>query len=288
MAIKKSEIYGQIWAACDKLRGGVEPARYKDYILTLLFVKYVSDRYKSSDNWDIEVPEDGSFDKIAELKYKKNIGEGINIIISRLAEVNELKGIIDIADFNSEELGSDKEAVDKLSGLVEIFQKPELDFTNNRAGGSGSLLIRAADEVPCDITIFGQEKDNATAGLARMNLVLHNKGAGEIAKGNTITFPKYKNENNSALLKTFDYIVVNPPFSDKSWMDGVVIPDTYGRYTETDYGVPPEKNGDYAWLLHVIKSLKSNGKAAIILPHGVLFRGNAEADIRKKIIDHGY
>lgn len=121
-----------------------------------------------------------------------------------------------------------------------------------------------------------------------MNLVLHNKGAGEIAKGNTITFPKYKNENNSALLKTFDYIVVNPPFSDKSWMDGVVIPDTYGRYTETDYGVPPEKNGDYAWLLHVIKSLKSNGKAAIILPHGVLFRGNAEADIRKKIIDHGY
>lgn len=346
MAIKKSEIYGQIWAACDKLRGGVEPARYKDYILTLLFVKYVSDRYKSSDNWDIEVPEGGSFDNIVELKYKKNIGEGINIVIGRLAEVNELKGIIDIADFNSEELGSDKEAVDKLSGLVEIFQKPELDFTNNRAGGddilgdayeflmrkfaqdsgkskgqfytpgevsrimakvigirnaadssmtvydpacgSGSLLIRAADEAPCDITIFGQEKDNATAGLARMNLVLHNRGAGEIAKGSTITSPKYKNENNPELLKTFDYIVVNPPFSDKSWMDGIVIPDIYGRYTETDYGVPPEKNGDYAWLLHVLKSLKSNGKAAIILPHGVLFRGNAEADIRKKIIDHGY
>lgn len=346
MAIKKSEIYGQIWAACDKLRGGVEPARYKDYILTLLFVKYVSDRYKSSDNWDIEVPEGGSFDDIAGLKYKKNIGEGINIVIGKLAEQNELKGIIDIADFNSEELGSDKEAVDKLSGLVEIFQKPELDFTNNRAGGddilgdayeflmrkfaqdsgkskgqfytpgevsrimakvigissandssmtvydpacgSGSLLIRAADEASCDITIFGQEKDNATAGLARMNLVLHNKGAGEIARGSTISSPKYKNENNAELLKTFDYIVVNPPFSDKSWMDGIIIPDTYGRYTETDFGVPPEKNGDYAWLLHVLKSLKSNGKAAIILPHGVLFRGNAEADIRKKIIDHGY
>lgn len=346
MAIKKSEIYGQIWAACDKLRGGVEPARYKDYILTLLFVKYVSDRYKSSDNWDIEVPQGGSFDDIAELKYKKNIGEGINIAIGRLAEQNELKGIIDIADFNSEELGSDKEAVDKLSGLVEIFQKPELDFTNNRAGGddilgdayeflmrkfaqdsgkskgqfytpgevsrimakvigissatdssmtvydpacgSGSLLIRAADEASCDITIFGQEKDNATAGLARMNLVLHNKGAGEIARGSTISSPKYKNENNAELLKTFDYIVVNPPFSDKSWMDGIVIPDIYRRYTETDFGVPPEKNGDYAWLLHVLKSLKSTGKAAIILPHGVLFRGNAEADIRKKIIDHGY
>ncbi|MBD5544795.1 MAG: type I restriction-modification system subunit M [Lachnospiraceae bacterium] len=346
MAIKKCEIYGQIWAACDKLRGGVEPARYKDYILTLLFVKYVSDRYKSSDNWDIEVPEGGSFDDILELKYKRNIGEGINTVISKLAAVNKLKGIIDIADFNSEELGSDKEAVDKLSGLVEIFQKPELDFTNNRAVdddilgdayeflmrkfaqdsgkskgqfytpgevsrimakvigisnatdssmtvydpacGSGSLLIRAADEAPGDITIFGQEKDNVTAGLARMNLVLHNKGAGEIARGSTISSPKYKNEKNARLLKTFDYIVVNPPFSDKSWMDGIVIPDIYERYTESDFGVPPEKNGDYAWLLHVLKSLKPTGKAAIILPHGVLFRGNAEADIRKKIIDHGY
>ncbi len=346
MAIKKSEIYGQIWAACDKLRGGVEPARYKDYILTLLFVKYVSDRYRSSDNWDIEVPKGGSFDDIVKLKYKKNIGEGINIVIGKLAEENELKGIIDIADFNSEELGSDKEAVDKLSGLVEIFQKPELDFTNNRAGGddilgdayeflmrkfaqdsgkskgqfytpgevsrimakvigistatdsgmtvydpacgSGSLLIRAADEASCDITIFGQEKDNATAGLARMNLVLHNKGAGEIARGSTISSPRYKNEYNPELLKTFDYIVVNPPFSDKSWMDGIVVPDIYRRYSQTDFGVPPEKNGDYAWLLHVLKSLKPTGKAAIILPHGVLFRGNSEADIRKKIIDHGY
>ena len=139
MAIKKSEIYSQIWAACDKLRGGVEPARYKDYILTLLFVKYVSDRFKSSDNWDIEVPEGGSFDDVIALKYKKNIGEGINIIIGKLAEANDLKGIIDIADFNSEELGTDKEAVDKLSGLVEIFQKPELDFTNNRAGGDDIL-----------------------------------------------------------------------------------------------------------------------------------------------------
>ena len=122
-----------------------------------------------------------------------------------------------------------------------------------------------------------------------MNFVLHKKGAGVIV-GNksTLSAPQYKDENNPELLKTFNYIVVNPPFSDKSWMDGITIPDSYGRYSETVLGVPPEKNGDYAWLLHVLKSLKSTGKAAVILPHGVLFRGNAEADIRKKIIDRGY
>ena len=346
MAVRKSEIYSQIWAACDKLRGGVEPARYKDYILTLLFIKYVSDRFKSSDNWDIEIPEGGSFDDIVKLKYAKNIGEGINIVISKLAEVNDLKGVIDIADFNSEELGTDKVAVDKLSGLVEIFQKPELDFTKNRAGGddilgdayeflmrkfaqdsgkskgqfytpgevsrimskvigldkatdpsmtvydpacgSGSLLIRAADSARVEITIYGQEIDPSTAGLARMNLVLHNKGYGEIRRGSTIASPAFFDENNPVLLRRFDYIVVNPPFSDKSWMDGIGIPDIYGRYSDAEFGVPPEKNGDFAWLLHVIKSLKSNGKAAIILPHGVLFRGNAEAAIRKKIIDQGF
>ena len=122
-----------------------------------------------------------------------------------------------------------------------------------------------------------------------MNLVLHNKGAGVIiGNKSTLSAPQYKDENNPELLKTFNYIVVNPPFSDKSWMDGITIPDSYGRYSEAVLGVPPEKNGDYAWLLHVLKSLKSTGKAAIILPHGVLFRGNAEADIRKKIIDRGY
>ena len=129
MAIKKSEIYSQIWAACDKLRGGVEPTRYKDYILTLLFVKYVSDRFKSSDNWDIEVPEGGSFDDIIALKYKKNIGEGINVIIGKLAEANDLKGIIDIADFNSEELGT------WISSLVSW------KFSRNRSWTSPTTVL---------------------------------------------------------------------------------------------------------------------------------------------------
>ena len=252
-----------------------------------------------------------------------------------------------MADFNSEELGTDKVAVDKLTELISIFEKPELDFSNNRAGGddilgdayeflmrkfaqdsgkskgqfytpgevsrimskviginnatsasmtvydpacgSGSLLIRAADEAPCDISIYGQEIDLSTAGLARMNLVLHNKGAGEIVGGkSTIADPHYKNDNNPEFLKTFNFIVVNPPFSDKTWADGT-MPDEYKRYDSAYLGIPPEKNGDFAWLLHVIKSMDpQNGKAAVILPHGVLFRGNAEETIRKNIIDRGY
>ena len=152
------------------------------------------------------------------------------------------------------------------------------------ACGSGSLLIRAADEAPIDVAIYGQEKEITTAGLAKMNLVLHNKATGEIYAGNTFSDPHYKDDKDDSVLRRFDFAVVNPPLSLKNWTDGV---KDYGRFT--GYGdIPPEKNGDYAWLLHILKSLKSTGKAAVILPHGVLFRGNAEATIRQHIIDKGY
>ena len=153
------------------------------------------------------------------------------------------------------------------------------------ACGSGSLLIRAADEAPFEIAIWGQEKEVTTAGLAKMNLVLHNKAAGEIRAGNTFSAPRYFEEgSDDEVLKRFDFAVANPPFSLKNWTDGL---KDYGRFD--GYGDrPPEKNGDFAWLLHILKSLKSTGKAAVILPHGVLFCGNAEATIRKAIIDKGY
>lgn len=353
MAVKKSDLYSTLWASCDELRGGMDASQYKDYVLTILFVKYVSDKYKGDEYADIVIPEGGSFDDILNLRGKTNIGEGIDKVISKLAEANRLEGIIDNAKFNDEEkIGKGKDMVDKLTSLVEVFNKPELNFKNNRASGddiigdayeylmkhfatesgkskgqfytpaevsrimakliginkadsadmtlydptcgSGSLLIRAADEANADISIYGQEKDNATRGLAKMNMVLHNKAAAEIMQGNTLSDPQFKAidpitkntiENE---IRTFDFIVANPPFSVKNWRSGVDL-DKYGRFKNGDsFPLPPEKNGDYAFLLHVIKSLNSTGKGAIILPHGVLFRGNAEGDIRTWIIKQGF
>ena len=344
MAIKKSELYSSLWASCDALRGGMDASQYKDYILTLLFVKYVSDKFTGVDYADIEIPEGGSFSDMVALIGKDNIGEGINKVIAKLAEENNLRGVIDKVSFNDpDKLGKGKEMVDKLSKLINIFRRPELDFSRNRtegddligdayeylmrkfatesgkskgqfytpaevsrvlakvigishetnpnaticdpACGSGSLLIRALEEAPVALSGYGQEKDTTTAGLAKMNTVLHNKATATIRSGNTFSDPQYfEDGSDETVLRRFDYIVANPPFSLKNWSEGA---KEYGRFE--GYGDrPPEKNGDYAWLLHILKSLKNTGKAAVILPHGVLFRGNAEATIRQNIIERGW
>jgi len=340
MAVKKSELYSSLWNSCDELRGGMDASLYKDYVLTLLFVKYVTDRFMGDRYAEIEIPEGGSFKDMIDAKGKSDIGDRMNKIISKLAEANGLTGIIDVADFDDDaKLGSGKDKVDKLTNLVSIFQNDSLDFRKNRAGGddiigdayeylmknfasesgkskgqfytpaevsrvmakviginaatmasqtlydpacgSGSLLIRAADEAANGITIYGQEYDTTTAGLAKMNLVLHNKSTGTIANANTLSNPKFKNGDR---IERFDFAVANPPFSYKSWVNGI---DTSSDERFIEYSaIPPEKNGDYAWLIHFIHSLKpQKGKGAIILPHGVLFRGNAEATIRKEIIE---
>ena len=147
--------------------------------------------------------------------------------------------------------------------------------------GSGSLLLKVADAAPNGLTIYGQEKDNATRALAVMNMVLHGNATADIRQGDTITNPQFLRGGE---LQTFDYLVANPPFSVKSWTNG--LENEYGRFD--GYGRPPEKKGDYAFLLHMIKSLKSTGKGAVILPHGVLFRSNAEATIRKELVRRGY
>ena len=150
--------------------------------------------------------------------------------------------------------------------------------------GSGSLLLKVGYEASTPVTLYGQEKDAATAGLARMNMILHNNPTALIVQGNTLADPKFK---DGQTLKTFDYVIANPPFSDKRWSTGIdPLNDPYERFKS--FGTPPGKQGDYAYLLHIVRSLKSTGKGACILPHGVLFRGNAEADIRRALVRKGY
>ncbi len=346
MAIKKSDLYSSIWKSCDELRGGMDASQYKDYVLTMLFIKYVSDKYAGQEDALLVIPEGSSFEDMVKLKNKKDIGDKINKqIIAPIAEANDLKGVIDQTDFNDDEkLGSGKEKVERLTNLVGIFQNEALNFADNRAGGddllgdayeylmrhfatesgkskgqfytpaevsrilakvvgvekadsptdtvydptcgSGSLLLKVADEADVDITIYGQEMDNATSALAKMNMVLHNQPTAvhSIKRGNTLADPKW---TNNGALKRFDYVVANPPFSYKAWTNGLDPQnDFYNRFD--GFGVPPKSNGDYAFLLHIVKSMKNTGKAAVILPHGVLFRGNAEEEIRRNLIERGY
>lgn len=342
MAIKKTELYSSLWASCDELRGGMDASQYKDYVLTMLFVKYISDKAKRDVNFAIEIPEGASFDDMVNLIGNPEIGDKINKQI--LNKIKEANGLNDFPDFNDEnKLGKGKDLVETVSNLVRIFNDNSLDFSKNSAEGddilgdayeylmrhfatdsgkskgqfytpaevsrilakvigitynnattqttaydptcgSGSLLLKVMNEAGKSIDLYGQEKETATANLAHMNMILHNAETATITADNTLTRPAYKEEDGS--LRRFDYVVANPPFSLKSWSNGVSVDsDEFDRF---ELGVPPEKNGDYAFLLHIIKSLKANGKAAVVLPHGVLFRGNAEGEIRKNILKKGY
>jgi type I restriction enzyme M protein len=342
MPIKKSDLYSSLWASCDELRGGMDASQYKDYVLVLLFIKYVSDRYAGQPFAPITIPEGSAFKDLIALKGKPSIGDDINKkIIGPLANANKLS---DMPDFNdSTKLGDAKEKVDRLTNLISIFENKALDFSKNRADGddilgdayeylmrhfatesgkskgqfytpaevsrviaqvlgireaktstdttvydptcgSGSLLLKVADEARSKVTLYGQEKDAATSGLARMNMILHDNPTALVMQGNTLTDPKFK---DGSTLKTFDFVVANPPLSDKRWSTGLdPANDPHDRFAS--FGVPPGKQGDYAYLLHIVRSLKSRGKGACILPHGVLFRGNAEAEIRRNLIRKGY
>ncbi|ADU80674.1 type I restriction-modification system subunit M [Helicobacter pylori] len=351
MAIKKSELYSSLWAGADSLRGGMDASEYKNYVLNLLFLKYISDKARSNNFSEIEVPQGCFYEDILALEGDKEIGDKLNKIIAKIAERNDLKGVIDSVDFNDNtKLGEGKAMIDTLSNLVKIFADLSLGahgaldddllgdayeylmrhfasesgkskgqfYTpsevslllslllgideNTRqdksiydpACGSGSLLLKASSLAgKKGLTIYGQEKDISTTALCKMNMILHNSATADIAKGgfSTLSNPFFTTENG--MLKTFDYVVANPPFSLKNWTDGLsidpkskqVINDSFNRFED---GTPPEKNGDFAFLLHIIKSLKNTGKGAVILPHGVLFRGNAEGVIRKNLLTKGY
>ena len=346
MAIKKSELYSSIWASCDELRGGMDAGQYKDYVLFMLFIKYVSDKYGDSDDFapPVTIPPGASFKDMIALKGKSDIGDKINTqIIQPLIDANSRLARSDFPNFNDpNKLGEGQAMVDRLTNLIGIFQSPQLDFSKNRAEhddilgdayeylmrhfasqsgkskgqfytpsevsrviakvigispqnakasttaydptcGSGSLLLKIAAEAGKHITLEGQEKDVTTAGLARMNMILHDFPTANILSGDTLVAPKFKDRER---LRAYDYVVANPPFSDKSWSTGLIpAKDIFDRFA---WGEPPKKQGDYAYLMHIIRSTKSTGKAACILPHGVLFRGNAEAVIRQQLVRSGY
>ena len=347
MAIKKSDLYASLWASCDELRGGMDASQYKDYVLFMLFIKYISDKYADSDQFEppVIIPEGASYLDMIALKGKPDIGDKINTqVIQPLISANERLARSDFPDFNDpNKLGEGQAMVDRLTNLIGIFQKPELDFSGNRAEnddilgdayeylmrlfatesgkskgqfytpsevsriiaqvlevtpentkgstrvydptcGSGSLLLKIAAQAGKQITLEGQEMDVSTAGLARMNMIIHDFPTARIEQGNTLSDPKFKDESGAGL-RTYDYVVANPPFSVKTWTVGMTPDrDPYQRFA---WGIPPAKQGDYAFLLHIIRSMKSTGKAACILPHGTLFRGNSEAVIRRKLVESG-
>ena len=342
MAIKKSDLYSSLWASCDELRGGMDASQYKDYVLFMLFIKYISDKYGNSDDFapPVVIPKGASFKDMVALKGKADIGDKINTqVIQPLIDANSRLARSDFPDFNDpNKLGEGSAMVERLSNLIGIFQKPELDFSSNRADnddilgdayeylmrhfatesgkskgqfytpsevsriiaqvigisranakasttaydptcGSGSLLLKVAAQAGTHITLEGQEMDVSTAGLARMNMILHDFPTASILTGNTLANPKFLDGHQ---LRTYDVVVANPKFSDKTWSTGLTpANDPYQRFA---WGVPPIKQGDYAYLLHVIRSMKGTGRGACILPHGVLFRGNAEAVIRRQLV----
>ncbi|WQT08916.1 type I restriction-modification system subunit M [Helicobacter pylori] len=350
MAIKKSELYSSLWAGADSLRGGMDASEYKNYVLNLLFLKYISDKARNNNFSEIEVPQGCFYEDILALEGDKEIGDKLNKIIAEIAERNDLKGVIDSVDFNDNtKLGEGKAMIDTLSNLVKIFADLSLGahgaldddllgdayeylmrhfasesgkskgqfYTPSEVSlllslllgidentrqdksiydptcGSGSLLLKASSLAGKNgLTIYGQEKDISTTALCKMNMILHHSADADIAKGGSSTLSNPLFIKNG-MLQTFDYVVANPPFSLKNWTDGLsidpkskqVINDHFNRFED---GTPPEKNGDFAFLLHIIKSLKDTGKGAVILPHGVLFRGNAESAIRKNLLLKGY
>lgn len=344
MAIKKSQLYSALWESCNALRGSMDASQYKDYVLIILFIKYLSDK-AGQPGFRLKVPDGCYFKDFVALKQNGKIGELINQKLEAIKEMNARQiGDLALPNFNDpNKLGSGKTMVDTLSRLIAVFENDALDFSRNRAAdddllgdayeylmknfaaesgkskgqfytpaevsrvmakvlrineldraeqtiydptcGSGSLLLRALAEASNPrVSICGQEKDSSTAALAKLNMLLYGVSNAEIKVGDTLGNPQF---TQYGMLSTFDVCVANPPFSKKNWLASDMLPDQYNRWTANL--LPPAKYGDYAFLLHLISSMKADvGRGACILPHGVLFRGNAEYDIRKDIIEKHY
>lgn len=354
--VTQQRINQAAWAACDTFRGVVDATQYKDYILVMLFLKYISDIWKdhseqyesqfAGDTSRIErrlkrerfpLPKGASFDELYAQRSANNIGELINIALEAIEDQNRAKldGVFRNIDFNSEaNLGKTKDRNRRLKNLLEDFHKPDLDLRPSRvsddiigetyiylisrfasdagkkagefytpstvssllaalarprpgdtifdpACGSGSLLIQAAGQVGShDYALYGQEVNGGTWAMARMNMFMHANDAARIEWGDTLNNPTIV-ENDK--LVHFDVVLGNPPFSLDKWGADEAATDKHRRFWR---GVPPKSKGDYAFITHMIEVAKrQTGRVAVIVPHGVLFRGGAEGRIRKALIE---
>jgi len=354
MRLTQDTINNQVWKACDSFRGTIDATQYKDYILTMLFVKYISDVLKEKkeeytkkydgNNTRIEramkherfkVPDQSTFDFLYEKRNEPNLGELINVALEEIEDANrsKLEGVFRNIDFNSEpNLGPTKDRNRRLKNLLTDFEVLDLRPSNlegndiigdayeyligkfasdagKKAGefytpsevstllakvvepkdgericdptcGSGSLLLKAAKEVGSkNVSLYGQEVNGSTWALARMNMFLHEMDNARIEWGDTINNPQLREEDS---LMKFDVVVANPPFSLDKWGAEEATVDRYNRFHR---GVPPKSKGDYAFITHMIETLNEHGRAGVVLPHGVLFRGSSEGKIRIQLIE---
>jgi len=354
--LTQNQVNQAAWAACDTFRGAVDPAQYKDYILVMLFLKYISDLWndhvanyrRQYGNDDVRMrrrlererfilPEGCSFYDLHAQRNEANIGELINIALEKIEDKNraKLEGVFRNIDFNSESnLGRVKDRNRRLKNVLEDFAKPALDLSPSRvsediigecyiylisrfasdagkkagefytpaavsrllarlagpapgnticdpACGSGSLLIRAAEEVGSDnYALYGQEVNGATWALARMNMFLHSKDAARIEWCDTLNSPALIEGDR---LMKFDVVVANPPFSLDKWGAENAEKDKHKRFWR---GIPPKSKGDYGFISHMIEIARPrSGRVAVIVPHGVLFRGGSEGKIRQALIE---
>lgn len=354
-----------LWAACDTFRGTISADTYKDFILTMLFLKYISDVWQDHyDTYQKEhgdepdlirelmkserfvLPEDASFYALYERRHEPGNGERIDQALHALEEANgtklrdSSKSVFQDISFNTDNLGEEKQKNTILRHLLEDFAKAELDLRPSRVGtldvigngyefliknfaagggqkagefytppevsdliaelldpqegdtisdpacGSGSLLMKCGRKIQNKFNskkyaLFGQEAIGSTWSLAKMNMFLHGEDNHRIEWGDTIRNPKLL-ENNGGLMH-FDIVTANPPFSLEKWGHEEAAHDVYGRFRR---GVPPKTKGDYAFILHMIETLKpKTGRMGVIVPHGVLFRGSSESVIRQKLIE---
>jgi len=360
--INQEQINKAVWNACDTFRGVISADTYKDFILTMLFLKYISDVYKDEhaklvkqygDNKALVdammakqrfvLPDGASFWDLYEARHQAGNGQRIDQALHAIEEANgtKLKNVFQDISFNTDKLGPEKQKNDLLRHLLEDFGKDILNLSSERVGsldvignayeylikhfaagsgatagefytppevsdllatilepvegdqicdpacGSGSLLLKCGamarkNSGSKKYALFGQEAIGSTWALAKMNMFLHGEDNHRIEWGDTIRNPLLKEKDGRSLLH-FDIVTANPPFSLEKWGFEDASSDPYGRFRR---GVPPKTKGDYAFISHMIETLKPDtGRMGVIVPHGVLFRSSSEGKIRQQLIE---